>query len=349
MQPTNDAKVIDLTIRIGFLALFIYSALIMIAPLFGLMLWAVILAVAVYPLHATLSRWLGGRQKLSAALLTLVGIAITLGPVALLGIGIVEAGQSVSSIVKEGNLQVPPPPERIRTWPLIGPQLHLAWSGAHENIGQTLGRFSPQLLKVGEVALERLASFGIGIVTILLSVLITGVLLVTGEDFVIGARRFANRVLADTGGEMVMLAGATVRNVSRGVIGVAVIQALMSGIVMAAFGIGAAGPLALVTLVLSIIQIGPTLVLLPVIVWAFTWMDFGMALLFAALLAPVTVIDNILKPIFMSRGLDTPMLVILIGLLGGLLAFGVVGIFVGPVILSVFHALFVRWIEQVEE
>ncbi|WP_165354611.1 AI-2E family transporter [Tropicimonas sp. IMCC6043] len=348
MQPIDEGKVIDLTIRIGFLGLFIYGTLMMIAPLFGLMLWAVILAVAIYPLHAAVTRWLGGRRKLSAVLLTLLGIAITLGPVALLGAGIVEAGHGVTTILKAGNLHVPAPPEQIKTWPLIGPQLHLAWSGAHENIAQTLGKFSPQLLKVGEVALERLATVGIGIVTILLSVLISGVLLIAGEDFARGTRRFANRVFADTGAEMVGLASATVRNVSRGVIGVAVIQALLSGIIMAAFGLSMAGPLALIALVLSIIQIGPWPVLLPVIIWAFTSMDPGKAVLLALCLAPVMIVDNILKPIFMSRGLDTPMLVILIGLLGGLMAFGVVGIFVGPVILSVFYALFIRWIEQAE-
>ncbi|WP_093157907.1 AI-2E family transporter [Aliiruegeria lutimaris] len=349
MYSSTDAKVIDLTIRIGFLGLFIYGSLMLVAPLVGLMLWAVILTVAIHPLHAVLSRLLGGRQKLSASVLTLIGLAITLGPVALLGMGIMEAGQTINDGIAKGTLHIPPPSDTVIDWPLVGPKLHAAWSSAHSDILEMIGRFEPQLLKAGGLLLGQLAGVGMGLVTLTLAVLIMGVLLIAGPGLVVGARKFANRVFADSGPLLIDMAGATVRNVSRGVIGVAVIQALMGGIVMAAFGIGAAGPLSLVALLLGVIQVGPGPVLLPVIIWAWTAMDSGTALLFTLLMLPVMVIDNLLKPIFMSRGLDTPMLVILIGVLGGLMAYGLIGIFIGPVILSVFYKLFTYWIDQETE
>ncbi|NDR56497.1 AI-2E family transporter [Aliiruegeria sabulilitoris] len=349
MHSSTDAKVIDLTIRIGFLGLFIYGSLMLVAPLVGLMLWAVILTVAVYPLHATLSGWLGGRQKISATFLTLIGLAITLGPVALLGLGIMEAGQTINEGLAKGTLHIPPPSETVIDWPVVGPKLHAAWNSAHSDILEMIGRFEPQLLKAGSLLLGQLAGASMGVLTLAMAVLIMGVLLIAGPGLVMGARKFANRVFADSGPLLVDMAGATVRNVSRGVIGVAVIQALMAGIVMAAFGIGAAGPLSLVALLLGVIQIGPGPVLLPVIIWAWTSMDTVTALLFTLLMLPVMVIDNVLKPIFMSRGLNTPMLVILIGVLGGLMAYGLIGIFVGPVILSVFYELFTHWINHEPE
>ncbi|WP_116131514.1 AI-2E family transporter [Tropicimonas sp. IMCC34043] len=346
MSRQTDSHAIDLAIRFGILALFLYSVLVLVRPLIGLVLWAVILCVAVFPIHAWLTRMLGGAARLSAGLLTFAGLAITLGPVALLATGIVEASQIVTAGFKTGSFHVPLPPETIRGWPVIGPQLHALWTGAHGNLESMTSQFGPTLVKTATVLLERAAGVGLGLLTMLLAVLLMGILLIVGPGLLDTARRFADRVFEGNGPALVDMAGATVRNVSRGVIGVAVIQALMAGIVMGAFGIAAAGPLALAVLLLAVIQIGAGPVLIPVVIWAWVTMDTREALLFTVLIAPVTIVDNILKPIFMSRGLQTPMLVIIVGVLGGLIAYGVVGIFIGPVILSVFHRLFAYWIDN---
>ncbi|MFD0978658.1 AI-2E family transporter [Tropicimonas aquimaris] len=349
MTPFSERQIIDLAIRIGFIAIFVYGAVMLVAPLIGLMLWAVILAVAVYPLHRWLSRLLGGRVRISAALLTILGLMLVAGPVALLAAGIFEAANAVAESVDAGTFHIPPPPESIRDWALVGPKLHEVWTASHANLADTLGRFVPQILRASGRVLGELAGLGIGLLMMALSVLIMGALLVVGPGFAAGTRTFADRIFETSGPELLDMAGATVRNVSRGVIGVAVIQALMAGIIMGAFGLAAAGPLALACLLLAVIQIGAGPVLLPTIIWAWTAMDTSQAVLFTVLLAPVTIIDNILKPIFMGRGLDTPMLVILVGVLGGLMAYGVVGIFVGPVILAVFHRLLVHWINQASD
>ena len=344
--PAIERMVVDLALRIAFLALFLYGTLLLIRPMIGLVLWAVILCVAVFPLHSWLARLLGGRAQLSAVLLTLLGLAITLGPVALLATGIVEASELVNQGLRSGTLHLPMPPETVRSWPVIGPRLHEVWSNAHGNLQSVTSQFGPDLMKALRVVLERVAGVGIGLVTMLLAVLLMGVLLIVGPGMLDTARRFADRVFEGSGPALMEMAGATVRNVSRGVIGVAVIQALLAGIVMGAFGIVAAGPLALAVLLLAVIQIGSGPVLIPVVIWAWATMPTREALVFTIVIAPVTVIDNILKPIFMSRGLETPMLVIVVGVLGGLMAYGVVGIFIGPVILSVFHKLFVYWLDN---
>ncbi len=346
MTPTTDSRVIDLTIRIGFLALFIYGSLMLVAPLVGLVLWAVILCVAVYPLHEVLTRWLGGRTKASATVITLLGLALTIGPIALMTGGIIDAIGALRGMLEAGTLHLPAPNEAVLGWPVVGEPIYAAWTNAHTNLQDVITKYGAEILAAGSAILGKVAGLGLGLLVMALSVIIMGVLLVTGPALVQGIRKFAERVFAGSGAALVDMSGATVRNVSRGVIGVAVIQALLAGILMGLFGIAAAGPLALLALILGIVQVGPAIVLIPVMIWAWTAMGTGAAFAFTALMLPIMLMDNVLKPIWMARGLDTPMLVILIGVMGGLMSYGMVGIFVGPVILSVFFKLFITWIDH---
>ena len=158
-----------------------------------------------------------------------------------------------------------------------------------------------------------------------------------------------SRILGVLASEFVDLAGATIRNVSRGVIGVAVVQGLLTGIVLIAFSVPLAGVLTFVALILCIVQIGPALVIIPTIIWAWSSWDLMPALLFTVLMVPVMLIDNVLRPILMSRGLNVPMLVILIGVLGGTIAYGLIGLFLGPVILAVFYELVIAWVKAGEK
>ncbi|MCV6598687.1 MAG: AI-2E family transporter [Mangrovicoccus sp.] len=349
MQDNLDARVIDLAIRMGFVALFIFAALSMIAPLAGLLIWALILTVAVYPMYQALARWLGGRDGLAAGIITAVGLAITLGPVAMLISSLIEGITAGAELLREGKAHVPPPPDRILDWPVIGKPLHAIWAEASENLAQLLADHGQMLLSVGSVVLGQIAGLGIGLIIMSSAVLVMGLMFRPGPELAIETRKFANRIFAPQGGDLVDLAGATVRNVSRGIVGVAIIQGLLAGIIMVAFGIKAAGVLALIAMVLAIIQVGPGPILIPTIIWAWMIMSPGMAILFTVLMVPVMLIDNVLKPIFMSRGLDTPMLVILTGVMGGLMAYGLVGLFIGPVILAVFYELFIGWVNAGDE
>lgn len=344
MSTRSDGEVIDIVIRLLFLALFLFLALQLVAPLFGLMLWAVILAVAVFPAYRWLADRLGGRESLSAALITCLGLAITLGPVGILATGVIDSATKLVAAIQSGDLRLPPA-DRVRDIWLVGPWLADGWAKLDTNLGTIVSKVGPSVLSAGGAILGRIAGIGLSLLMLSISVLIMGLLFKPGPAMAANARRFANRVFAPRGAGFIDLAGATVRNVSRGVIGVAVIQSLLAGIIMVIFGVPLAGPLTLAALFLGIIQVGPGPVLIPVILWAWVFsMGTGMAILFTVVMLPVMVVDNVLRPILMARGLETPMLVILAGVLGGMLSYGLVGLFIGPVILAVFYELLTAWL-----
>ena len=183
-----------------------------------------------------------------------------------------------------------------------------------------------------------------GLIELLVAIIIAGFLFTRGPSLVDVLGAFLNRVLSHRGKELVQLAGATIRNVSRGVVGIALLQSLLAGAGFLAAGIPAAGVLAFVALLLSIVQIGPAILFLPIVIWSWTAMDTTNALIFTAYMVPVGLIDNVLRPFLMARGLATPMPVIVIGVIGGTIALGIVGLFFGPIVLSVAWVVLVAWL-----
>ncbi|GAB5435792.1 AI-2E family transporter [Falsiruegeria mediterranea] len=345
MEKTQDAKIIDLAIRLLFLGLFLYSALVMIAPLASVVIWAAILCVALYPAFDWLQSKLGGRKGLASTVLVLVGLGLTLGPVATAVSGAAELGSEFSEQAASGQLKIPPAPEGLKDLPVVGSKLADVWSLFERNLDAAMAKYGPQILDVTKTLFSKVLGIGIGLLALALSVIIMGALFGPGPQVVQGLQRFANRVFAPRGGEFVTLAGATIRNVTKGVIGVAAIQAFVIWVLLTVFGISSAATLAFICLILSIIQIGPGLVLLPLIIYAWSSMSGGSALIFTVLAIPAMIMDSFLRPVFISKGLETPMLVILIGVLGGMMAYGLVGVFMGPVLFAVFYELFKVWIE----
>ncbi|MTI43032.1 putative PurR-regulated permease PerM [Roseibium hamelinense] len=340
-----DAKVIDIAVRLGVLGIFAYFSLQLVAPFAVFMLWAVVLTVALYPAYRWLASRLGNREGLAAALITLIGLVIVIGPVALLVFSMVETLQVFYQHVSDGSLQVAEPPQRLADVPVVGKQISDMWALASDSLEQAITKVAPFIVPAGTRILSALASLSGTVLFFAISILISGFLFVPGPLLASGARRFADRIIAPRGAEFVDLAGATIRNVSRGVIGVAFLQSLLAGIVMVGFGVPYAGLLAFAALVLCIVQIGPALVIIPVVIWAWSSMGAVLALVFTVLMIPIMLVDNVLRPFLMARGLAVPMLVILIGVLGGTLTYGLIGLFLGPVVLSVFYELVVAWVK----
>jgi predicted PurR-regulated permease PerM len=211
-----------------------------------------------------------------------------------------------------------------------------------------MGQILPQLKPLGSSLLRIGADTGLGIIMFLAAIVVAGFLFSPAQRIAEAIRKFSLRLNPDRGEEFVEQAGATIRAVSRGVIGISVLQALLAGIGLMLAGIPQASLITFGVLVFGIIQIGPSIILIPVIIWAWTFMDTLPALLFTAYMVPVNLLDNLLRPIVMGRGLKTPILVILIGVIGGTLAYGITGLFLGPIVLAVIWELFVSWIEQRE-
>jgi len=342
----GQSIVVDIAIRLAFVGLVAYWSLLLIGPFIIVGLWGVILAVALYPTFIWLRKRLGGRGRLAAALLTLTLLVIVFGPASLLATALIENLQQLAAGLAEGTLRVPPPDEAVRDWPIVGKNLYQSWLLASTNLAEALDRLGPQVRPMARFLLAAAASAGVGVLQFVASVIIAGFLYVPAERLVSGIRAFAKRVVARQGEHFVALAGSTIRNVARGVIGVSLLQSLLIGLGLLAAGLPGAGLVTLGTLVLGILQIGPGLLVLPTIIWAWLTLDAVSALIFTAYMIPVTLLDNFLKPIVLAHGLTTPMLIIFVGVLGGTLAHGLIGLFVGPIVLAVGYELLLLWVTQ---
>jgi predicted PurR-regulated permease PerM len=345
-QLLSGEDVIQLAIRLGLLAFLIYWTFVLIRPFVPILAWSVVLAVALYPVFGWLAKILGGRPKLAATILTIVNLGIVIGPATWLGLSAVEGVREFAGQLSAGSLVFPSPPMRIKDWPLFGPQLYELWDRASTNLSAVLREIAPHLKPLAASMLGLAGDAGVGTLKFLLAVALAGFLFPYGPQLVAAGRGFLSRVAPEQSEHFLELAGATIRAVSQGIIGIAIIQSLLAGIGFKLAGIPSAGLLAFAVLLLTIVQIGAAIVLLPVIIWLWTAEDFTTALPLTLFLVIVGLLDNILKPLVMGRGLTTPKLVIFIGVIGGTLAHGIVGLFIGPIILSVAWELTVAWIDQ---
>ncbi len=338
---------VEMAIHLGFIGFLAYWTFILVSPFLPFIVWSVVLTVALYPAFNWLASMLGGRRGLAAALITLMGLLVVIGPVTWLGLGLIDGLKIFVEQLDSGKL-IPPPPETIKTWPLIGQQLYDDWALASTNVRSALTNLLPQLQLLGGILLDTVSSVGTGMLKFLVSVIIAGFLFSPGPPLVVAVKRLARRIDSTHGEKFVALAGATIRAVSRGVIGISILQAVIGGVGMLLAGVPGASLLTLAILVLGIIQIGPMLIVAPLVVWSWSTMTTGHALALTACMAAVSFIDNILKPFVLTHGLASPRLVTFIGVIGGVLAYGFPGLFVGPVVLAVAWDLANAWVYDSE-
>ncbi|MDS7594312.1 AI-2E family transporter [Agrobacterium tumefaciens] len=323
----SDARISDF-IRLGIIVAFAYWAFQLVAPFALIMVWATIMTVALYPLQNGLARLLGGRKWLAAIIIVSIFLFVIITPLAIAAVNFVDTLQGV--FADAGILAVPKAPEQLIGVPVIGASLYAAWNEAASNLTAALISFKEPLREAGTFILTKALSIGGGILSFVASALLCGVLLTVAPRLSLTVQTVASRIAGDRGVGYARLAGITVRNVSRGVIGVALLQAILCGFIFVAFDVPARGALIYGIFILCLIQIGPGLILLPLLIWTwFSW-PFNFAALFSVLIVPVMLVDNILKPVLISRGLTTPMPVILIGVIGGTLTYGLVGPFYRP-------------------
>ncbi|MEM9382145.1 MAG: AI-2E family transporter [Planctomycetota bacterium] len=344
-ESESTRRTLDRLVRLGFVGtLFLWCAYIL-APFLIPVVWGVILAVSLRPVHERLAKSLGGREKSAAVLMTVFAIAVLVIPAGALTISAVESGLTFAKSVQDETLQVPAPPEGIEDLPLIGESLHETWTLANENVEEALVQWKDEIKVVAGKLVSVMTSLLMEVVLFVVSFLLAGVFLATTESGYGMMQKLGRRLSPMHGPELVDLATATTRSVAKGVIGIAVIQALAAGIGMLIAGVPAAGIWSLGVLIVAIIQLPPLLILGPVAAWYFTAAGTGPAVLLAVWLLIVSFADTFLKPLLLGRGLSVPMPVILLGAIGGMLASGIIGLFAGAVVLALGHALFVQWLE----
>jgi predicted PurR-regulated permease PerM len=342
----SGEEVIQIAIRLGLLAFLIYWTFILLRPFIPILVWSVVLSVALYPVYDWLSAHLGHRPRTAAVMTTIVVLAVFLGPATWLGLGLVDGLRSITDQLISGDLGIPSPPDGVRDWPVIGTPLYNIWETASENLDAAFRQIAPLLKPLAGPILAIAGSAGTGTLKFIAAVLIAGFLFPSGPKYVATVRNMLARIVPQRSADFLALAGATIRTVAQGVIGIAVLQSLLAGIGMKIAGVPHAGVLAFAVLVLGIVQIGSAPILIPVVIWIWTVKDIGAAVLITIYLALIGISDNVLKPLLMGRGLSTPVLVIFIGVLGGTLAHGIVGLFVGPIVLSVAWELMMAWIGE---
>lgn len=337
---------LEATIRIGLLVLLAAWCFEIVEPFIIPIAWGIIIAVGTYPAYLSLARRLGDRPRLAATLVVILGLVLLLVPAFLLGGTLIDSAHGLAAGLKEGVSSVPPPPPSVKTWPLIGESLYAFWSQASENLAAALAKVAPQLKSVGGWLLSTAAGAGWGLLQFVIAIVIAGVLLAHAGSGSRLAYSIATRLAGEKGLEFAELAEATVRSVTRGILGVALIQSVLIGLGFLAVGVPGAGLWALLCLILSVIQIGPFPVVLPALIYVFSTADTVTAVVFLIWSLFAGSIDNILKPMLLGRGVRVPMAIIFIGAIGGFISSGIIGLFVGAVVLVLGYGLFLAWLNE---
>jgi predicted PurR-regulated permease PerM len=342
-------KTLSAAIQIGLIFLLVSWCLKIITPFVGVVAWAAIIAVALYPIHLKFSHALGGRQSLSAALIVLLGLSILIIPTWTLTGSSIETAQKLATGLEQGTLKVPPPNESVAEWPLVGKRTFGVWSAAASNLEATLSAHSDQVKVFSTWLLKTVASTTMGILGFAFSIIIAGVLLVSAEASYQAFRAIGHRLGGDRGADFTDLSVATIRSVAKGVLGVAFIQTLLAAIGLIVMDVPGAGIWAGLILLLAIMQLPPLLVLGPIAIWVFSSAETMPATIFAVYALFVSFSDTFLKPLLLGRGVDVPMLVILLGAIGGMITSGIIGLFIGAVILALGYQLFMYWLKNDNE
>jgi predicted PurR-regulated permease PerM len=357
MKPGNkqndfgftENKVVHYALQLLALSLLIYFCFEIIKPFVTLLIWASVLAITLYPVHKKFTGMLKGRKWLSASIITLIMFMFIIGPAIMLTLATVDEFKVLHAAYNEENLNIPAPGENVKDWPVIGETLYEQWSEASANITGFLTKHAEDIKPYALKLLDLLSSVGMGILLLMASFLVAGVMMVYGKEGAEFANMFFARLVGKRGEAMEKSVAITVRNVAKGVIGVAFIQGTMAGIGLVVAGVPLAGLWALLGMIFCIIQIGMMPVSIGVIIYIWSTADTTTAILLTIWMLFIGIIDNILKPIMMGLGAPAPMLVVFMGTIGGFIFNGFIGLFTGAIILTLGYQLAMGWLKTKPE
>jgi predicted PurR-regulated permease PerM len=348
-KPLNREEIsgltIDIAIRLGLLFIVVFLCYTVISPFLTIVIWGAIMAVTLYPVHQWMAQKLfAGRGGIASTVIVLLGLAIIIGPVSLLGAASVESLSSVEDNLRNGTIKLPPPPESVSQWPFIGNELFAFWTLASSNLSAALSSVEPQVNQLGQAMLKSAMGMSLAVLQFSASIIVAGLFFGPGKRIVDMTRTIETKLVSSRDMQFIDLTGATIQNVARGVMGVALLQALAAGIGYLATDYPFGAVITAVVLILSILNLGPTLPVLLSIGYGWTFLDTLPAILFTVYMLPVGVMDNVLRPMIVAKGLPVPIAVMFVGVIGGALVGGLLGLFIGPVVLAVAYQLLIFWI-----
>ena len=347
LERRLSRRLMDVFIRAGLVVALVMLCYQIFSPFVALMAWALILAVALYPAQQKLARGMGGRQGVAATTLVLVGIVLIVLPTTVLMLSLGDSVRGFVVSMRDNTLQIPAPRDGVTEWPVIGKKVHALWSMAHADLPAVIQAMQPKIGELSKMALGVVAGIGGAVLMFLFAFIVAGIIMAFGQAGVASTRSIFDRIVGtERGGEFARLSTATIRAVAQGVLGVALIQALAVGLVLLIAGVPIPGVLAAIVLVLGVAQVPALLVTLPAIAYLWSRGDHGTgaAVAYSVLLFLAGMLDNVLKPLMLGRGVDAPMPVILLGALGGMASGGILGMFVGAVLLALGYQIFMGWV-----
>ncbi|NOQ89144.1 MAG: AI-2E family transporter [Gammaproteobacteria bacterium] len=340
---------IEAAVRLGLLLLLATWCFKIITPFIVPVMWGVIIAVAIYPLFTKLKSVMGNRNKLAATVYTLIMLTSLITPTVMISNSVIDTSSVISERYEAGTLEIPPPNDSVKEWPLIGEKTHEVWLQASDNLEATLIKYEKETKKVGKAIVSGAAGAAGTILQFVLSIIISGILVANASGAYDVTIKIFTRLTNEVHGKTYAdLSKATIRSVAQGVLGVAIIQALLAALERIVMDVPAWGLWTLVVLVVAIAQIPPILILGFVSAYVFSVAETTPAVIFLVYCLIVSSSDGFLKPLFLGRGMTTPMLVILLGAIGGMMMSGIIGLFVGAIILALGYELFMAWLDKTE-
>mgnify|MGYP002639550199 CR=1 FL=1 len=350
MSNIKSKNAVNTYLKIVVLSLLIIWSFFIVKTFILLMVWSIIVAVALYPFYQKIIGVFNGKKKgLVSSLFIIVLLALIITPSFSVTESIVGASKEIYQNFENGSLEIPPPNESVKEWPLIGKKLYPAWTNASKDI-ESFVLNNPEEIKssVGwffDAFKGLMGSVLLSIVALILA----GVFMSSAEEGYKTGVKFMNKLMVGKGKYLMEMCTNTIRSVVKGILLVAVIQGVLAYFGFALVGLSSmAGILAIVVIFAAIVQIPLIVVVIPIIVYVFSFADTTPAIIFAIYMIIVALLDNVLKPMLLAKGLQTPMIIILMGAIGGMIFQGILGLFIGPVVLAIVHNLYTAWVNDTE-
>lgn len=336
------------TLGVMFLFGLVASSFTILQPFLPSIIWAATLVIATWPVMVMIQKLLFKRRGLAVLTMTVGLLAIVVAPFGAAVDTIVRHSEEIVNLATDfTTMEIPSAPTWVEDLPMVGNSIAETWNRlAREDMAGLLVEVRPYIGRATTTFVSLAGSVGQVFVQMMLTIVMAAIMYAKGESMASAVLRFGHRLAGERGENSVRLAGLAIRGVALGVVVTALVQTLLGGIGLLVTGVPLSGVLTAVILIICIIQLGPAPVMIPAVIWLFATGKTRMGIVLSVFTVVVLLADNILRPILIRKGAPLPLLLILIGVIGGLLAFGLIGLFVGPAMLAVTYTLLIAWLDD---
>ena len=340
---------IEIAIKLGLLGIILFTSFLILKPFIGIVLWSIILAVALFPFVEKLSNKFSIPKKKVIITIAIVANLAMIIPTYLVSDKAIGSISKLKEISTKQELTLPPPPQNIKSWPIIGEKTYTIWEDASKNLKDTISTFTPQIKSLVSKTISVVGDTLTMILLSMVAIIIASFLMINAEKYVTFYKKISIRLIGDKGDEWAILTALTIRSVANGVIGVAIIQAGLALVGLVAMDIPFSVLIAIAIMFLTIVQLPAIIIIGPVVGLVLSQDSSTSTIIFSIYMLIVGASDGVLKPLLLGRGVDIPMLIILIGAIGGMILMGMIGLFIGAVIFSLTYKLFMLWLSDEKE